>query len=118
MFKRIYDEIAEETSENIRRNEVQALAHSVDLLRKAQVSGLETKDAVEAIFFVGRLWAVFLEDLVSEGNLLPKELKAKIISIGIWALKYVEALRQRQKKDFQPLIDVSQTILNGLRTTQ
>lgn len=115
MYKRIYDEIAEETSDHIRRNEVQALAHSIELMRKAQASGIETRDAVEAIFFVSRLWTAFLEDLVSEGNRLPKELKAKIISIGIWALKYVEALRQRHKRDFQPLIDVSQTILNGLQ---
>lgn len=115
MYKRIYDEIAEETSENIRRNEIQALAHAVHLMRKAQASGIETRDAVEAIFFVSRLWTVFLEDLVSDGNRLPKELKAKVISIGIWALKYVEELRQRRKRDFQPLIDVSQTILTGLQ---
>ncbi len=115
MYKRIYDEVAEETSDSIRRNEVSAMAHSIKLMTIAQTSGIETKEAIEAMFFTSRLWTVFLEDLVLESNRLPKELKAKIISIGIWALKYLEALRHRQKKDFKPLIEVSQTILNGLQ---
>ena len=115
MYKRIYDEIAEDTSDSIRRNEVQAIAHSIQLMNTAQKCGIETKEAIEAMFFASRLWTVFLEDLVSEGSRLPKELKGKIISIGIWALKYLEALRHREKRDFQPLIDVSQTILNGLQ---
>jgi flagellar biosynthesis activator protein FlaF len=114
MFKRIYEEVAEETSEKIRSNEVRALNHSIQLMDKAQKGGPGSRDSIEAMFFVSRLWSVLLEDLASSDNALPDELRAKIISIGIWALKYVEEFRRGLKKDFQPLIDVSAIILKGL----
>jgi flagellar biosynthesis activator protein FlaF len=115
MYKRIYDEIAEDTSQKIRYNEVHALNHSIDLMVKAKAAGNGTRESIEAVFFASRLWGVLLEDLASAENGLPTELKAKIISIGIWILKYVESLRLGKKKDFQPLIDVSQIILAGLQ---
>jgi flagellar biosynthesis activator protein FlaF len=115
MYKRIYDEIAEDTSQRIRNNEVHALNHSIALMSKAKSAGDGTRESIEAVFFVSRLWGVLLEDLASKENSLPTELKAKIISIGIWILKYVESVRLGKKKDFQPLIDVSQIILTGLR---
>jgi flagellar biosynthesis activator protein FlaF len=114
MYKRIYEEIAENTSQKIRNNEVHALNHSIDLMVKADSAGSGTRESIEAVFFVSRLWGVLLEDLASIENSLPIELKAKIISIGIWVLKYVESLRLGKKKDFQPLIDISQIILAGL----
>jgi flagellar biosynthesis activator protein FlaF len=114
MYKRVYDEVGDETSEKIRSNEVRALSHSIQLMTKGQKSGVGTRDSIEAMFFVSRLWGVLLEDLASPDNALPDELRAKIISIGIWALKYVEDFRRGHKKDFQPLIDVSSTILKGL----
>jgi flagellar protein FlaF len=88
MYKRIYDEIAVETSAKIRADEVRALDHSITLMTVAQTKGAGTREAVEAMFFVSRLWGVLLEDLSSDDNGLPNELRAKIISIGIWALKY------------------------------
>jgi flagellar protein FlaF len=114
MYKRVYDEIAEETSEKIRADEVMALDHSIKLMTVAQAKGAGTREAVEALFFVSRLWGVFLEDLASDENGLPSELRAKIISIGIWALKYAEDFRRGLKKDFQPLIEISGIILKGL----
>ncbi len=116
MYKKLYDEVAGETSTKIRQNEVSALDHSIKLMRVAESKGSGTRESVEAMFFVSRLWGVFLEDLASAENLLPQELKAKIISIGIWALKYVEAVRQGKRKGFQPLIEVSEIILKGLRS--
>ncbi len=114
MYKRVYDEIAVETSEKIRADEVRALDHSIRLMTAAQAKGAGTREAVEAMFFVSRLWGVLLEDLASDDNGLPAELRAKIISIGIWALKYTEEFRRGLKKDFQPLIEISGIILKGL----
>ncbi len=114
MYKRIYDEVAVETSARIRADEVRALDHSITLMTVAQTKGAGTREAVEAMFFVSRLWGVLLEDLSSDDNGLPSELRAKIISIGIWALKYTEEFRRGLKKDFQPLIEISGIILKGL----
>jgi len=116
MYKKLYDEVAGETSSRIRQNEVSALNHSIKLMREAEKAGVNSKESIEAMFFVSRLWGVFLEDLASAENLLPTELKAKIISIGIWALNYCESVRQGAKKNFQPLIEVSEIIAKGLQT--
>ena len=118
MYKRVYEEVAEETSERIRADEVRALDHSIKLMTAAQSKGAGTRESVEAMFFVSRLWGVLLQDLASNDNGLPAELRAKIISIGIWALKYTEEFRRGLKKDFQPLIEISSIILQGLSATK
>jgi len=117
MYKRVYDEVAEDTSVKIRANEVRALDHAIRLMRAAQVAGHGSREAIEAMFFVSRLWGVLLEDLASDDNGLPEELRARIISIGIWALKFVEEFRRGTKQNFQPLIDVSGILLQGLSTS-
>lgn len=118
MFEKSYMEIAEDTSARIRQDEMRAFAHSIALLQDAQKAGPGTRQSVEALFFFGRLWGVLLEDLASPDNGLPKDLRARLISIGIWMLKYAESIRQGAKNDFQPLIDISQNIHSGLRTAQ
>ena len=115
MYMKLYEQVAEDTSERIRHNEVRALEHSIQLMRKAQASGMASRDLVEAIFFVNRLWGVLLEDLASRANELPEELRAKLISIGIWILRTTEDIRQNKLKSFESLISISQTIAAGLK---
>lgn len=117
MYHQLYSEVAEEASSRIRQDEQRAFRHSIGLLARAREKGIGSREAVEALFFLNRLWGVLLEDLASPENALPKELRAKLISIGIWILRHAEDLRAGRKKDFQPLIDVSETICNGLGTT-
>jgi flagellar biosynthesis activator protein FlaF len=117
MYQQLYDEIAQDTSSQIRKNEVRAFSHSIDLLKKAKVAGNSSRESVEALFFLNRLWACLLEDLSSAGNGLPAELRGKLISIGIWVLKRAEAIRQGEHNDFQSLIDISQHIYAGLQDT-
>jgi flagellar biosynthesis activator protein FlaF len=116
MFQRLYEEVAQDTSHRIRQDEMRAFAHSIDLLQKAKAAGTGTRESVEALFFLSRLWGVLLDDLALPGNGLPEELRAKLISIGIWMLRHAEAIRQGRAHDFQPLIDISQNINAGLRT--
>ena len=118
MYQQLYDEIAQDTSGQIRENEVRAFSHSINLLKKAKVAGNKSKEAVEALFFLNRLWTCLLEDLSSSGNGLPVELRGKLISIGIWMLKRAESIRQGDHSDFQPLIDISQNIYAGLKVKE
>jgi flagellar biosynthesis activator protein FlaF len=115
MYMKHYEQVAEDTSERIRNNEVRALEHSIDLMKKARNSQMLPRDVVEAVFFVNRLWCVLLEDLASRENALPEALRANLISIGIWMLRAVEDIRQNKVKSFDPLITISQTIATGLR---
>ena len=115
MYMKLYEQVAEDTSDRIRNNEVRALEHSIQLMKKAELSGMSAREMVEAVFFVNRLWGVLMEDLASRENQLPEELRAKLISIGIWVLRATEDIRQNKVKSFDALISISQTIALGLK---
>ena len=83
MYMKLYEQVAEDTSERVRNNEVRAIEHSIELMKKARAVKMSPREVIEAVFFVNRLWAVMLEDLASRENALPEELRAKLISIGI-----------------------------------
>jgi flagellar biosynthesis activator protein FlaF len=115
MYMKHYEQVAEDTSERIRSNEVRAIEHSIDLMKKARDSKMAARDVVEAVFFVNRLWCVLLEDLASRDNALSEGLRAKLISIGIWMLRAAEDIRQSKLASFDALIMISQTIAIGLK---
>jgi flagellar biosynthesis activator protein FlaF len=117
MYQSIYSEMAAETTASIRENERYAFERSIELLRLAQVKGHGSRESVEALLFLSRLWGMLLEDLASPENGLPDTLRASLISIGIWMLRRAEDIRQGKVKDYKALIDVSQTICAGLKRT-
>lgn len=114
MYQQYYNQVAEEASDRIRDNERKALRHSIMLLNKAKKTGPRSREGVEAVFFLSRLWGVLLEDLASSENALPIELRAKLISIGIWMLRYAEGIRRGTETDLQPLVEISESICAGL----
>lgn len=115
MYHALYSEMAAETTANIRDNECQAFERSIELLKTAQLRGRGSRESVEALLFLSRLWSILLEDLVHPENGLPEDLKASLISIGIWMLRRAEEIRLGKQQDFQALIEVSETICRGLR---
>jgi len=114
MYEATYMAMLEDTTEQIRENERRAFDTSISLLKRARDSGRGTRDSMEALLFVNRLWTMLLEDLADQGNGLPESLRASLISIGIWVLRRSEDIRQGQVDDFSALIEVSETIRNGL----
>jgi flagellar protein FlaF len=72
-------------------------------------------EAIEAIHFLNRVWTSLVEDLGSPENALPKELRANLISIGLWLLREAEDLRQGRSDNFDGLIEVSQIIRDGIQ---
>lgn len=118
MYESTYRAMLEDTSEQIRENERLAFDRSVILLKQAQRAGRGTRESVEALLFVNRLWSLLLEDLSDAGNGLPDSLKASLISIGIWILRRAEDIRQGKIDDFSALIEVSESIREGLGKQQ
>jgi flagellar protein FlaF len=114
MFESTYVAMLEDTTDQIRENERRAFDASIVKLRRAQEVGRGTRESVEALLFVNRLWTILLEDLADQGNGLPDTLKAALISIGIWILRRTEDIRQGRVNDFLALIEVSETIRSGL----
>jgi flagellar biosynthesis activator protein FlaF len=115
MYQELYEDIAGDATQRIRDDERRAFNHSIVLLKKAQEAAPGSRESVEAIYFLNRLWGVLLEDLASPENALPKDLRARLISIGIWMLRYAEDIRRGAKSDFAPLIEISENICKGLR---
>ena len=60
-------------------------------------------------------WTSFVEDLGSDENELPQELRANLISIGLWLLREAEEIRQGRSENFEGLIEVSQIIRDGIQ---
>lgn len=114
MYKFSYEEMLNESGGRQRENERLAIEQSVTLLKSAEQAGPRSREAVEAIIFLNRLWSFFLEDLSKAENGLPDDVRAKLISIGIWMLKEAQAISNGKSSNFSALIDVSNVIAEGL----
>jgi flagellar biosynthesis activator protein FlaF len=114
MHRATYTEILEDSSTDARDREREAIQRSIELLNSARVSGVGSRQAVEALHYLDRLWSLLLDDLAHAENRLPKELRASLISIGIWILREIEDIRNERTKSFAGLIDISEIICKGL----
>jgi flagellar protein FlaF len=114
MYKFSYEEMLNESGSRQRENERLAIEQSITLLQSAERAGPQSREAVEAIIFLNRLWSFFLEDLSKSENGLPDDVRAKLISIGIWMLKEAQAISNGKSRNFAALIDVSNVIAEGL----
>ncbi len=114
MHRAIYTEILEDAPVEARDRERQAVERSIELLNAARKNGAGSKQAVEALHYLDRLWSLLLDDLANAENRLPKELRASLISIGIWILREIEELRSQRARSFNGLIDISEIICKGL----
>jgi len=115
MYKFYYDEVLDDSPKVARENERTALEKSIELLQSAQQRGAHSREAVEAIYFVRKLWGIFIEDLAKPENGLPEKLRADLVSVGLWMMRESEEIRHGRSSNFAGLIDVSRTISEGLR---
>jgi flagellar biosynthesis activator protein FlaF len=114
MYRRFYSEVMEDAPGLARANERAVILHSIQLLDRAEKAGPKSNQAVEALFFLRRLWEYLLTDLGNPENQLPAMLRADLISVGIGLLKEAEAIRLGKSSDFASLKEISQTIADGL----
>jgi flagellar protein FlaF len=115
MYQFPYAEVLEETPQTTRAREREAIQHSIDLLQAADKAGVQSREAVDALVFVRRLWTVLIEDLGKPENDLPKQLRADLISIGLWVMREAEQIRLEKSSNFKGIIEVLQNIRDGLQ---
>ena len=115
MYQFSYADIQTDSVADAKDRERQLLTRSIDLLIAARAVGQDSMEAIEAIHFMNRVWTSFVEDLGSSDNALPKELRANLISIGLWLLREAEDVRQGRSDNFEGLIEVSQIIRDGIQ---
>jgi flagellar protein FlaF len=114
MYQFSYAEVLDETPQTARQRERQAIEHSIQLLQAAEKAGVRSRETVEGLHFVRRLWSVLIEDLAKTENDLPQQLRADLISIGLWIMREAEEIRLEKSDNFKGIIEVSQTICEGL----
>ena len=114
MYQFTYAEVVEDSPQEMRAREREALARCIEMLEAAESSGPQSHEAQGALANLRRLWTIFVEDLSSDANDLPFELRAQLISIGIWVFKEIERLRAGTAKSFTDLIEINAIIRDGL----
>ncbi|QKV19624.1 flagellar biosynthesis regulator FlaF [Oricola thermophila] len=114
MIKLRYAEIEEDAPDQARDRERQLFDRSIELLTRASEAGVKSFACVEAIHFTIRLWTALMEDLASDDNALPKELRASLISIGIWVLREAEAIRKGESENIDGLLEIAKIIRGGV----
>jgi flagellar protein FlaF len=115
MYQFSYAEIVQDTSSEARLREREAFERAIALLHLARKAGPMSRETIEALHFVRTLWGILIEDLASPENDLPEALRADLISIGLWVLREAENIRQGRTESFDDIIEINQTICDGLR---
>jgi flagellar protein FlaF len=115
MYQFSYAEVQQDDVADSKDRERQVLDKSIKMLEDARDNGPRSREAIEALFFVNRVWVRFIEDLGSPENELEQELRANLISIGIWVLRETEKIRIGESENFEGIIDISSIIRDGLQ---
>ena len=80
---------------------------------QAQNSPKIMAEVMDALNWNNQVWDTFVEDVGTEGNLLPRELRAAIVSLGIWVTRET-GLVASGEGDIDALISVNKAIMRGL----
>jgi flagellar protein FlaF len=105
---------AQVAAENPRTTEYRLFGQITGALIEVKSSGAKGAPLIDAIDRNRRLWSMLAGDCMSDGNQLPKELRAQIVSLAIWVSKY-SADVTHQGASLDPLIDVNRNIMQGLQ---
>ena len=109
-----YDDVIEDSGPEMRAREQQALNHGIDLLTRLQSGALPPPEDAEALLYIRRLWAFFVQDLSSPRNGLPEKLRADLISVGFWIIKEADRIREERTSDVGELVAINTIIRDAL----
>ncbi len=115
MYQKHYSQVLEDSGNESRAREREAFDTAIELLELADREGVDSRACIDALFFVRSLWMILMEDIASPENAFTDELRARIISIGIWMLKRAEDIRLGHSADLQGLIEINSIVRDGLK---
>lgn len=114
MYQLRYEDVMNDDMASAKEREQMLFDRSIDMLQAAKLNGSGSAEGIDASYFVNRLWTTIIDDLGSQENALPKELKAAIISVGIFIVKEIERIRQGESDDYDTVIEITRSIRDGL----
>ena len=115
MYEFAYNDVIEDSHKAMRVRERAAMDRVIGMLRTAQEKGPHSRERIDALFYLRRLWTIFINDLSDSNNELPDQLRAGIISIGVWMMKEIDRVRGGQTNDLTPMIEINELIRDGLK---
>jgi flagellar protein FlaF len=115
MFQFSYNEVVEDSPATMRDQERHAVDRIVGMLRAADGKPATSPQMIEALYFLRRLWSIWISDLGSAENELPEATRAGLLSIGIWMNKEIDLIQSGNKTDLAALIDINEMICDGLK---
>jgi flagellar biosynthesis activator protein FlaF len=68
---------------------------------------------MDAIDWNRRVWSFMAQECADDSNQLPPQLRASIISLGLFVGRYSSEVMQKGA-DVEPLIDINRMIMQGL----
>ncbi|MBL4788054.1 MAG: flagellar biosynthesis regulator FlaF [Kordiimonadaceae bacterium] len=104
---------AQQSSETASQIEYRLFVQVTNSLITARDNGLKGSKLVGALDWNRRMWSVFSSDCGAEGNGLPDQLRASIVSLSIWVSKHSSAI-VRGDGSIDDLININKTIMEGL----
>ncbi len=90
-----------------------ALLKARDLRERSDRDPRRMAQVMDALNWNNQVWDAFVEDVGTEGNMLPRELRAAIVSLGIWVTRET-GLVSSGEGDIDALIAVNRAIMRGL----
>jgi flagellar protein FlaF len=114
MYQYTYGEILADSPVDARNQERAVLDHAIRLLRTAADDEQNARAVHEALSFTTQMWSLFINDLAHPGNDLPPELKARLMSIGLWVMAEACRIEKGESQGFAAMADICGLIRDGL----
>jgi flagellar biosynthesis activator protein FlaF len=115
MYEFAYNDVIEDSRQTLRERERAAMDRVIGMLRSAQEKGPGSRELIDALFYLRRLWSLFIDDLNDPNNELPAQMRAGIVSIGVWMMKEIDRVRGGLTHDLTPMIEINELIRDGLK---
>ena len=68
MHRALYSEILDDSPADARAREREAIERSIELLNSAKKKGVGSRESIEALHYLDRLWSLLLDDLANADN--------------------------------------------------
>jgi flagellar protein FlaF len=101
-------------TENPRATEYRLFGQVTGALIEARDRKASGGPLAEALDWNRRVWQTLANDCLDDRNALPKPLRAQIISLSMWIVKYSKKV-MRERASLDPLIEINRTIMQGLQ---
>jgi flagellar protein FlaF len=105
---------ARSRAETPRSAEFRLMSEITGEMMDAEIAGLKGAMIMPPLHRNREMWSAFVTDCGATGNGLPRELRAQIISLGLWVERFTSDV-VAGRESIGELISLNRTIMEGLR---